>query len=182
MELLAQLEQLYYAWLHSHGLLRSTCTSPVDSPVCCSCMALTWSKINHHTFRFFITQLFMVWKLPCMLKMIQLESSLLPVLLTLTLQSLYSNWSIQVWDFRSLRNVWLHWFEIYSKWSVEANKQTAHTCNGQCSVTSVGLAQARLKVNLKCNALFLWYIAHLKVNLKRKMLYFCGILLTSKWI
>ena len=52
----------------------------LDGPVCCSCMALTWRKINHDAFRFFITQLFMVWKLPCMLKMIQLESSLLPVL------------------------------------------------------------------------------------------------------
>ena len=132
-------------------------------------------QINHGAFQFFITQLsdrFIVWKLPCMLKMIWLESSLLPVLLTLTLQSLYSNWSIQVWDFQSLRNVWLHWFEIYSKWPVEANKQTAHTCKWvmQCYY-SVGLAQARLKVNLKCNALFLWYIAHLKVNLKRNALF-----------
>ena len=34
---------------------------------------------------------FIVLKFPSMLKMIRLESSLLPVLLTLTLQSLYSN-------------------------------------------------------------------------------------------
>ena len=81
----------------------------------------------------------------------QLESSLLLVILTLTLQSLYSSFSQLKYTNMglSVRNVW---FEIYSRWSVEANKQTAHTCNGQCSVTSVGLAQARLKVNLKCNA------------------------------
>ena len=54
--------------------------------------------------------------------------------------------------------------------SKQTSKQHTHA-NGQCSVTSVGLAQARLKVNLKCNALFLWYIAHLKVNLKRNALF-----------
>ena len=80
MEPLAQLEQLLrmatqswtikiYTYMHLERVGESLLY--LDGPVCCSCMALTWSKINHHTFRFFITQLFMVWKLPCMLKMIQ---------------------------------------------------------------------------------------------------------------
>ena len=97
----AQLEQLLrmatQLWSYMHHELTGESLPHLDGPVCCSCMAITWSKINHHTISFFITQLFMVWKLPCMLKMIQFESSLLPVLLTLTLQSLYSNWSIQVY-------------------------------------------------------------------------------------
>ena len=49
--------------------------------------------------------------------------------------------------YRSLWNIWMRSFEIYSKWSVQANKQASkqtytHT-RAQCSHASVGLAQAR---------------------------------------
>ena len=63
----------------------------LDGPVSSTMHGPYMKQINHDAFRFFITQLsdrFIVWKLPCMLKMIWLESSLLPVLLTLTLQSI----------------------------------------------------------------------------------------------
>ena len=112
MQLLAQLEQLLrmatQSWsikiyTYMHDELAGESLPYLDSPVCCSCMALTWSKINYHTFRFFITQPFMVWKLPCMLKMIQFESSLLPVLLTwhykvYTVTEVYKYGTFTLWE------------------------------------------------------------------------------------
>ena len=62
MQLLAQLEQLLrmatQSWsikiyTYMHHELTGESLPHLDSPVCCSCMALTRSKINHHTFRFF---------------------------------------------------------------------------------------------------------------------------------
>ena len=44
-------------------------------------------------------------------------------------------------NMQSSWNIWMRWFEVYGKWSVQTNKHTYTLL--QCSHASVGLAQAR---------------------------------------